>query len=319
MNDITSTAACVYIGDDLARYGFGEGHPFGPDRLGAFWQYARASGLAGRVSQCVPVPANRDAIERFHTRDYVKRVISQSATGEGYLDCGDTPAFPGVYEAASFVVGSVLDAIARLLRDECRHALVPIAGLHHARRDSAAGFCVFNDCGVAIETLRAEYGVRRIAYVDIDAHHGDGVFYSFEADPDLIFVDLHEDGRYLYPGTGMAAETGKGAAQGTKLNIPMPPGSQDEQFFAAWEMAERFIESRRPEFILFQCGADSLAGDPITHLQYSPAAHRHAAQRLCRLAERHCQGRLLALGGGGYNRDNLARAWTGVLQALLEG
>ena len=206
------TPACVYIGDDLARYGFGRGHPFGPDRLGAFWKQALAAGLDERVRQCVPVLAGRDEIERFHTREYVDRVIELSARGEGFLDRGDTPAFPGIYEAACFVVGSVLDAVERLMAGACRHALVPIAGLHHARRNRAAGFCVFNDCGIAIETLRLEYGLQRVAYIDIDAHHGDGVFYGFEDDPQLVFADLHEDGRYLYPGSGAAEERGRGAA-----------------------------------------------------------------------------------------------------------
>ena len=317
-NRCMCAATCVYVGEALAAYGFGDEHPFGPDRLDAFWKMARAAGLDARVKQCRPVSAGREQLEYFHTRAYVERVIEQTASGSGYLDCGDTPALPGIYAAACVVVGSVLDAITRLLAGDCRHAFVPIAGLHHARRDSAAGFCVFNDCGVAIEVLRAQHGLRRIAYVDIDAHHGDGVFYSFEDDPDLLYADLHEDGDYLYPGTGAADETGSGAAAGTKLNIPMPPEAGDEQFFSAWQQAEDFIDRQQPEFILFQCGADSIAGDPITHLRYTPAAHAHAARRLCRLAERHCGGRLLAMGGGGYNRDNLARAWTAVLDVLAE-
>ncbi len=309
---------CVYVGEELARYGFGQGHPFGPDRLDAFWRQVQATGLDQRVVYRPPVLADRDCIERFHTHEYVERVIRQSKTGEGYLDLGDTPAFPGVYESAGFVVGSVLDAIERLLSGECRHAFVPIAGLHHARRDSAAGFCVFNDCGVAIETLRRVHGLQRIAYVDIDAHHGDGVFYAFESDPELIFADLHEDGRLLYPGTGDSGEIGQGPARGRKLNIPMPPGADDAAFRAAWERVESLLEKFPPEIILFQCGADSIAGDPITHLAYTPAAHRHAAAGLCRLAERYCQGRLLAMGGGGYNRKNLALTWTAVLEALVE-
>ena len=314
---LMSTETCVYIGDELAAYGFGDGHPFGPDRLGAFWRHAQAQGLESAVTVCAPVTTGREAIERFHTPDYVDIVITRTRTGEGYLDGGDTPAYPGIYEAACYVAGSVLDAIERLLAGQCRHAFVPIAGLHHARRDSAAGFCVFNDCGIAIETLRRIHDLQRVAYVDIDAHHGDGVFYGFEADPAVIFADLHEDGRYLYPGTGMAKETGQGAARGTKLNIPMPPEAGDDAFYSAWERIETFIEAQQPEFILFQCGADSIAGDPITHLRYTPQAHRHAAERLCRLAGRHCQGRLLALGGGGYNRGNLALAWTAVLEALI--
>lgn len=309
---------CVYAGPELAGYGFGEGHPFGPDRHDAFWNHARALGLAARVTTCAPVSAPREALERFHTRAYVERVIRQSATGEGYLDYGDTPAVPGIHEAACFVVGSVLDALARVLTGACRRAFVPIAGLHHARRDAAAGFCVYNDCGIAIETLRSEYGIRRVAYVDIDAHHGDGVFYAFEDDPDLIFADLHEDGRFLYPGTGAAGETGTGAAAGTKLNIPLPPGAGDAAFHVAWERVEAHLAAHRPDFILLQCGADSIGGDPITHLQFTPAAHRHAAARLCVLADRYCDGRLLALGGGGYNRASLAQAWSAVVEALLD-
>jgi acetoin utilization protein AcuC len=312
------SAACVYIGEELARYGFGEGHPFGPDRLGVFWQAAQSAGLESRVTVCPPVMADRNRIERFHTAGYVDRVIGQSATGSGYLDLGDTPAFPGVYEAAAYVVGSVLDAIDQVVAGRCGRALGPFAALNQAGRPSAPGFCVFNDCGVAIETLRSVHGLRRVAYVDIDAHHGDGVFYAFEDDPDLIFADLHEDGRYLYPGTGDRDETGTGAGQGTKLNLPMDMQAGDEAFFAAWERAEAFVDAHRPEFILLQCGADSIAGDPITHLQYTAAAHAHAARRLCALADRHCGGRLLALGGGGYNRDNLARAWTAVLAELAD-
>nr|MDJ0928712.1 acetoin utilization protein AcuC [Gammaproteobacteria bacterium] len=153
-------------------------------------------------------------------------------------------------------------------------------------------------------------------YVDIDAHHGDGVFYAFAADPEICIADLHEDGRYLYPGTGHASETGEGQAAGTKLNLPLMPGAGDADFLKAWEQAERFIDDFAPEFVLLQCGADSLAGDPITHLQCSAAAHGQVAARLCRLADRHCDGRLVALGGGGYNRDNLARGWTAVVTAL---
>lgn len=314
---MSSSPVTVYVGAALAAYGFGEGHPFGPDRMYAFWTRMQALGLDQRVRVCEPVVATDAQILRFQTSEYLERVKLQSQTGEGYLDACDTPAFPGIFEAAGTVVGTTLAALDDVVQARCRHAFTPIAGLHHARRDSAAGFCAFNDCGIAIETLRRQYGIQRVAYVDIDAHHGDGVFYAFEDDPDLIFVDLHEDGRYLYPGTGAVEETGSGAAAGTKLNIPMPPGAGDSEFFKAWEVAERFLERAEPEFILFQCGADSLAGDPITNLEYSAAAHQHAARRLKMLAERHCEGKLLALGGGGYNRDNLAQAWTAVIAALL--
>ena len=190
-------------------------------------------------------------------------------TGEGFLDAGDTPAWRGVYEAAADVVGATLLASDEIMEGRARRAFVPIAGLHHAARGGAAGFCVFNDCGVAVEMLRHNHGLKRIAYVDIDAHHGDGVYYGFESDPDLIFADIHEDGRYLYPGTGREDEIGRGAAAGTKLNIPVPPGSDDTVFEAEWPQVLEHLRKHEPEFILLQAGADSVEGDPITHMRYS--------------------------------------------------
>jgi acetoin utilization protein AcuC len=308
---------CVYVGDDLKRYGFGDGHPFGPDRMDAFWREACERGLDRLVALHAPLAATRQDIARFHDQAYIEKLIALSARGEGYLDGGDTPAFAGVYEAAAFVVGTTLDACRRLMDGECRRVFIPIAGLHHAQRGAAAGFCALNDCGVAIEYLKREYHLTRIAYVDIDAHHGDGVFYAFESDAALFFADLHEDGRFLYPGSGDAREVGRGAAAGTKLNIPMAPDADDRQFLLAWKRVEEFVDAARPQFILFQCGADSLAGDPITHLRYSSAAHGHAARRLCALADTHAEGRLLAMGGGGYNRRNLALAWTAVVEQLV--
>ncbi len=302
----------------LAKYNFGEQHPFGPGRFHAFHEKFVSLGLPQQVDCFSAATAEQSRIELFHTHAYVEKVKQASLSGSGYLDQGDTPAFPGVYQAAATVVGTTLKAIARIMQGECRRAFIPIAGLHHARRDSAAGFCVFNDCGVAIEALRHEYGIHRVAYVDIDAHHGDGVFYSFESDAELIFADVHEDGRYLYPGSGAVNETGKGEAAGTKLNIPMPMEADDAMFAAAWEKVAGFVRQARPEFILFQCGADSLQGDPITHLAYSAAAHAKATASLCRIADECCEGRLLALGGGGYNLNNIATAWCTVVKTLVE-
>jgi acetoin utilization protein AcuC len=306
----------LIAGDELATYGFPNGHPFGPDRYAAFMTQMQRSPRFAELTRVAPRQATRAELEYFHTPAYVDRVIALSERGRGLLDGGDTPAYPGVYEAAAFVVGGTLEALGAIMAGRAKRAFIPIGGLHHAARDTAAGFCVFNDCGVAIEAARKRYGVDRVAYVDIDAHHGDGVFYAFERDADVAFADLHEDGRFLYPGTGNRSETGRGPAEGTKLNVPMPPGAGDDAFVAAWEEVERYLDAARPELILLQCGADSLAGDPITHLQYSAEAHAHAARRLGALADRHANGRVLAMGGGGYNRANLARAWTRVVEEL---
>jgi acetoin utilization protein AcuC len=309
---------CVVAGERIARYGFPDGHPFGPDRHDVFWREVVSRGLDLRVQLLAPRTATRAELLRFHDPAYVDFVMERSASGEGNLDAGDTPAFKGVFEAASDVVGASLVALEAVMSGRARRGFVPIAGLHHAGRAHAAGFCVFNDIGVVVETLKREHGLARIAYVDIDAHHGDGVYYAFEGDPSLILADMHEDGRFLYPGTGAASETGSGAGAGTKLNLPLPPGAGDADFLSAWRTVEAHLERHPPEFVILQCGADSLGGDPITHLGLTEAAHRHAAERLCAFADRFAGGRILGFGGGGYNRRNIARAWTGVVEVFVD-
>lgn len=313
-----SPKVSVHIGPELGRYGFDQGHPFSPQRMDYFWDEAQRQGLDTRLHILPPVMATREELERFHSPRYVDQVIRQSVSGTGYLDYGDTPAFRGVYEAAGHVVGSVLDALHGIMTGQHRRAFVPIAGLHHARPDRAGGFCVFNDCGVAIATLKDSYHLTRIAYVDIDAHHGDGVYYAFETDPTLYFADIHEDGHFLYPGTGHPHEQGKGEGAGKKLNLALPPHAEDTQFFQEWKKVEHFLESCRPEFIILQCGTDSLNHDPITHLHLTPKAHGHAAAALCRIAESLGHGRVLAVGGGGYNPHNIAQGWCQVVTSLLE-
>ena len=314
MND----TVLVYRGKEIAAYGFGDPHPFGVDRHDVFHAELESANLGAAIEYGHPRPALVDELALFHTPDYIDKVSRLSAAGSGWLDDGDTPAVPGIYDSASAVVGAVLCAVDEVMHGNHKRAFVPIAGLHHAARDGASGFCVFNDCGVAAEYLRKQFDVRRVAYVDIDAHHGDGMFYAFEDDPDLIFADIHEDGRHLYPGTGAASETGSGRARGTKLNIPLQPGADDNDFRRAWVEVEAYLERMQPDFILMQCGADSLEGDPITHLCWSEEAHAQAATSLCRIADKHCSGRIVATGGGGYNRRNLARAWTRVVQSFVE-
>ena len=286
------------------------------DRHEVFMCELRKAELDSHLMHAMPRMATRDELLLFHTPEYIDRVMEQSRTGHGFLDNGDTPAFKGVYEAVSNVVGATLVAVEHIMSNQVQRAFIPIAGLHHAARDHAAGFCVFNDIGVAIEVLRKQYGVRRIAYVDIDAHHGDGVYYAFNSDPDLLFADIHEDGHFLYPGTGNADETGDGVAVNTKLNLPLPSGAGDEQFMTAWNKVEQYLQLHSPEFVLLQCGVDSMADDPLTHLRFTEAAHAHATQRLCELTTSWGHGRVLAMGGGGYNRGNVARGWTRVVKSL---
>jgi len=310
----------LYAGEKVSRYGFPDGHPFSPQRFDAFWEafLKRDLDKNSQISIRKPIQATAAQIQLFHSKHYIEKVKQLSVVGEGYLDGGDTPAYPGVYEAAAYVVGSALQASNDIMQQVCDNAFVPIAGLHHAAPEYASGFCVFNDCGVVVNHLFEEFHLSRVAYVDIDAHHGDGVYYGFESDPRLIFADLHEDGRYLFPGTGREDECGIGEGKGYKLNIPMPKFSSDSEFFTQFERVIAFLESHKPEFIILQCGADSIKGDPLTHMCYSPDAHYHATVKLKEVAHTLGHNRLLCLGGGGYNLQNIAATWCEVVRALVD-
>lgn len=316
----------VSFDENSNAYSFPQGHPLSKERteffassLLKFGQTSENSGL----SFVKPCKGSESDLLLFHDKEYVEFVKSSSKLGTGFLDYGDTPSFKGVFEASLFPVGNSLQGLRTIMEGDSQgeeqqrcHFFNPIGGLHHARRDRAGGFCVFNDAAIAIEKALKDYDLKRIAYVDIDAHHGDGVYYGFESDPRVIIGDIHEDGRFLYPGTGSSFETGESEAKGTKLNIPLPPSSQDKEFISAFDDLEAFIRKHNPEIIFFQCGADGLDGDPITHLRYSSKAHAYATRKLHLLAHEICKGRILAMGGGGYNPQNVASAWISVIEGL---
>jgi acetoin utilization protein AcuC len=311
----------VLLGDKLARYGFGSSHPFNNNRMEAFWNKFRELVPDTSMIEVVePTTASEEAILSFHDKAYVDLVKKYSQLGSGYLDSGDTPVYMGVFEAAATVVGSSLRALEEVVekRSASRHAFNPIGGLHHAYRGYASGFCVFNDIGIVIQWARDKYGLDRIAYIDIDAHHGDGVYYEFEKDPLTFIADVHEDGKYLFPGTGSREERGMGDAEGTKLNVPVAPGSTDKEFMASFREVERFIDKvAKPDLIIFQCGADCIESDPLTHLRYSPESHKYASRSLHKLAHRYCDGKIIALGGGGYDLNNIGKAWTNVVLSFI--
>lgn len=315
--DPAEATVALYADARLGRYGFPGDHPFGVDRQQAFLKAAGAAGLLAEVARRGGRLATPAELQRFHTPRYVQFVRDAEANGFELLDRGDTPVFPDVYDTSAWVVGAALNGVDAIMEGSASRTLQAIGGLHHAAPDAAAGFCVFNDIGVVIETLRSHYGIRRIAYIDIDVHHGDGLFYPYLGDPDLIIADVHQSGRTLYPGTGRADETGSGAARGTKLNVELDPGDGDTQFLAAWPAIEAHLAAFEPAFFLFQCGADGGAGDPLAGLNYSPAVHAHAARRLRALATRFAGGRIMAFGGGGYDRRNLGLAWSAVLREWL--
>ena len=313
----------ILFGDQLSKYGFGRLHPWNNERIYDFWSKFQQMDLDKSPSSLIQEPelALEESLLSFHDKDYVNLVKMAGKTGNGYLDKGDTPSFRGIFDASSYVVGSTLKALDMVVRKKngIEHAFNPIGGLHHSRRTTAAGFCVFNDIGIAILEARRKYGIKKIAYIDIDAHHGDGVYYEFENDPHLFIADIHEDGKFLYPGTGSEWETGKGNAVGTKLNISLYPNSTDQDFIASFKRVEDFVDNKaKPELIILQCGADSLKQDPLTHLNLTHNSHEYAARKLHSLAHKHSNGRIVALGGGGYNKRNIGDAWSAVVKALIE-
>jgi len=314
----------IAFGKESLLYSFPDAHPFSNMRISIFRDSLAALG-GDRATVIPPRMCEERDLLTFHTADYVRLVESYSELSKGpmvaplLLDQGDTPAFGGAFEAARYAVGSTLQGLELVMKGEVKRFFNPIGGLHHARRDRAGGFCIFNDCAVAILEAIERFGLRRVAYVDIDAHHGDGVFYGLEEDTRVCIGDIHEDGRFLYPGTGFEGETGKGGAVGTKMNVCIEPGGGDAQFSAAVARVASFVGDFHPELIFFQCGADGLAGDPLAHLGYTSKAHELATSLLLEIAERDCWGRIIAMGGGGYHPTNVDAAWMKVIEGLSRG
>lgn len=311
----------LVYGPALLAYDFGSEHPFGSLRASLAFALMEQIGLtrAAGVSVIAPEEADRDDLLLFHTREYIDFVQNACVRGYGYLDGGDTPAVEGGFEAALTVVGASLKAVEGMMRGETRYAFTPVGGLHHAHPGRASGFCVFNDLAICIQRLRQNWGVERIAYIDMDAHHGDGVVYGFYNDPAVLTVDFHEDGRYLFPGTGDQHELGRGPAVGTKLHLPMPPYSSDQSFMYAFdELVPAVLRQFRPDFIMLVAGVDAHGGDPLSEMNYSAASYLHAVGRLRELAGELCQNRLAVWGAGGYHPATCALRWTQIGAALAD-
>lgn len=304
----------VYYGPEVQRYYFGPAHPFNQRRVELAVELMSALGLFEANGNTLrPIrQATREETLRFHTPRYLDLLERASEHGRGYLDSGDTPAFPGCLEAALWLVGSTLAALDCVMSGE-GHAFSAGGGLHHAYRDRASGFCILSDLGVALHTAREQYAVERAVYLDVDVHHGDGVFYEFYGDGWLLDVDLHQDGRTLFPGTGFVHETGAPGAEGLKLNVPLQPGASDDSALLAWrEAVLPAIRAFQPELIVMQCGADAHFGDPLANLNWSSGPYVQIAKEVHELAHELCDGRLLLTGGGGYNPANVCAVWAAV-------
>jgi len=305
--------------DGFINYNLGPSHPLRPIRVK--FTYELIKSLKILEDQNVQVlkakPAFREDIILFHEESYIHLVERYSEKGTGLLDAGDTPAFKGCYEATSLVVGASLAGADAIMTGQVSHAFNPAGGLHHAHPERASGFCIFNDPAVVIAYLKSKYGVKRLVYLDIDAHHGDGIMYGFYDDPTVLDIDFHESGHYLFPGTGFTDEIGKGEAAGLKLNIPLPPATGDEAYLEAFrEVVPTVLREFQPEIILVQCGADGHQDDRLAHLRMTTTAYSEIVGEMHRLAHELCKGRMVMFGGGGYTLANVPRVWTVAFGAL---
>lgn len=318
------STALVYD-ESLGAYDLDPAHPLRPERVSLTIDLIRAYGLLanGALELVAPRPASSAELLMAHDARYIETVIEASAAPGWWrprhgIGPGDTPEFAGMHDAAALVAGATTVAAEYVCDGRSRRAFSPAGGLHHAHRDRAAGFCVYNDVAVAIAAMLHRDPDLRILYLDIDAHHGDGVQEAFYEEPRVLTISLHEDGRYLYPGTGSARERGAGAGLGSAINLPMPPYATDECYRLAFErvVAPAARESR-PDVIVTQNGADAHWSDPLTTLGQTIAGYEWLFARSVELAEEVCDGRLVACGGGGYAWATVVpRVWTLLASAL---
>ncbi len=306
--------------EDFAKFNYGPGHPLRPFRLKLTYELIKAYNLHSLPDALLVTakPAGESDLLSYHTKDYID--VLKAANGgldipweERYgLGPGDNPIFEGVFDWSALVTGASLQAAELVDSGEARIAFNISGGLHHALSSRASGFCYVNDPVVVISWLLRRG--RRVAYVDIDAHHGDGVQDAFYQTDKVLTISLHESGRHLFPGTGFESETGTGEGTGYAVNVPMPPSSDDDLFVYAFnEVVPPAIERFRPDIVVSQLGVDSFLTDPLAHLNYTTNGFCKVVSKM-----KEFSSRWVALGGGGYDITNVARAWT-LAWAIMNG
>ena len=307
--------------DRLLDYDFGHDHPLAPVRVDLAMRLARRFGvLDAEGVEVVPVPSADEALLRLvHDAAYIDAVrrsthIAHAERVRYGFGTEDNPYFPGIHEASALIVGASVEAARRVWTEQAAHAANLAGGLHHAMRSHASGFCVYNDPAIAIAWLLAE-GAERVAYVDVDVHHGDGVQAAFWDDPRVLTVSLHEHPRTLFPGTGLPEDVGGPGAEGGAVNVALPIGTRDEAWLRAFDaVVPPLLRGFHPDVLVTQHGCDTHMLDPLAHLLLTVDGQRAAAERLHALAHEVASGRWVAFGGGGYETLNVVpRVWTHLL------
>lgn len=312
------TGSWVMWDERYTAYDFGPGHPMHPSRLDLTHRLSSALGLLDHDDVVVRSvrPATDEELLTVHTEDHVAEVKRASAdpgaaTGRHGVGTDDTPAFVGMHEASVLSVGGTIEACEAVWSGKTLRAVNIAGGLHHALPEASSGFCVYNDISVGIRRL-LDFGAERVAYLDLDVHHGDGVERCFWNDPRVLTVSIHETGRALFPGTGFPGDTGGPKAQDSAVNVALPPGTGDEGWLRAYQaVVPTIVRAFRPQVIVSQHGCDCHFSDPLAHLSVSMDAMAVASGWVAELAEDYAEGRWVALGGGGYELvDVVPRAWT---------
>ncbi|MGS2779702.1 acetoin utilization protein AcuC [Robertmurraya sp. GLU-23] len=304
--------------EEQLKYKFNSNHPFNQLRLKITLDLLKQLNALSDHQMILPRKASNEELQLIHDPSYINAVklagLGQLSAekAENYgLGTDDTPIFPDMHDASSWLVGGTLTAVDYVMTGKAKHALNLGGGLHHGFKGKASGFCVYNDSSVAIKYLQEKYHAR-VLYVDTDAHHGDGVQWSFYDDPDVCTLSIHETGRYLFPGTGNVNERGQGKGYGFSFNIPVDAFTEDESWLEAYttsltEVAAFF----KPDVIVTQNGADSHYLDPLTHLSATMNIYREIPKLAHRIAHQYCEGRWIAVGGGGYDIWRVVpRAWS---------
>jgi acetoin utilization protein AcuC len=304
--------------DALAGYDLGPDHPLAPVRVELTMALIRESGLVGgHTGEVAPGSFDEDELLRVHRPAFVDAVKRLSADHTARADLafglgpGDTPAFAGMHPTSMLVCAASKEAARLVWQGEVAHAFNPAGGLHHAMPDRAAGFCIYNDPAVAIDWL-LEHGAERVAYVDVDVHHGDGVEVVFADDPRVLTISLHESGRFLFPGTGRASDIGGEGAPGSAANVPLFPGTTGDVWLDAFDaVVDPLLRAFAPDVLVTQLGCDTHATDPLAHLSLTVDDDAEIYRRLHVLSHELCDGRWVAFGGGGYQVvEVVPRAWT---------
>jgi acetoin utilization protein AcuC len=313
-------SATLVWDERLTEYDFGPGHPLAPVRVELTMALAREFGVLElpSVSLLAPVSARQEELEFVHDPGYIEAVRQAGHDGKANAVFGlgtpDNPVFGGMHEASALVAGATLTAARAVWEGQATHAANIAGGLHHAMRRSASGFCIYNDPAIAIGwLLRA--GAERVAYVDVDVHHGDGVQAAFYDDPRVLTISLHEHPATLFPGTGLASEIGAGEGRGYAVNVPLPAGTGDAGWLRAFDaVVPPLLRAFRPQVLVSQHGCDSHRLDPLAHLQLSVDAQRRAQLMIHELAHETADGKWLLTGGGGYELVQVVpRSWTHLL------